>query len=83
MTYEIGAKVLGNWQIIKEIGHGAFGHVYEIQTTEFGITVRSALKVIQIPTSEREVEEVLSDGMDEHSVTQYFHGIVEIGRAHV
>ena len=77
MTYEIGAKVLGNWQIIKEIGHGAFGHVYEIQKTEFGITVRSALKVIQIPTSEREVEEVLSDGMDEHSVTPYFHGIVE------
>ena len=43
---KIGTKVFGNWQIIKEIGHGAYGHVYEIQKTEFGITF---LQTVQMP----------------------------------
>ena len=76
MVYEMGTNVFGNWQIIKEIGHGAYGHVYEIRKTEFGVTARSALKLIQIPTSDKEIKEALSDGMEEVSVSRYFREIV-------
>ena len=77
MAYEIGSKVFGNWEIVREIGHGAYGRVYEIEKTEYGVTARSAMKVIRIPTSEKEVQEAFSEGMDEESVRRYFQGFVD------
>ena len=77
MTYEIGTKVFGDWEIIREIGHGAYGCVYEIRKTDFGVTARSAMKLIRIPSSDKEVKEALSEGMDEESVSKYFRGFVE------
>ena len=77
MAYEIGSTVFGSWEIVREIGYGAYGHVYEIRKTEFGVTATSALKLIRIPTSEKEVKEALSDGMDPESVSAYFRGFVD------
>ena len=77
MTYQISTKVFGDWEIVREIGHGAYGHVYQIEKTEYGVTARSAMKVIRIPTSEKEVQEAFSEGMDEESVSHYFRGFVD------
>ena len=65
----------GDWNVVKEIGHGTFGRVYEIRKEEFGQTYRAALKVISIPQSPDDVEQVA--GMSDANITEYFHSIVE------
>lgn len=77
MNYTIGTVVFGDWHIVREIGEGSFGKVFEIQKTEYGVTTRSALKVIRIPKNHADVQAVLSEGMDEQSITSYFQGFVD------
>ena len=76
MQYTVGTQVFGDWTIVRAIGEGSFGTVYEIQKSDFGVTTRSALKVIRVPRSQADVKAVLSDGMDDQSVTTYFQGVV-------
>lgn len=77
MNYTIGSTVFGDWKIVRAIGEGSFGTVFEIQKTDFGITSRSALKVITVPKSQADIRMALSEGMDERSITTYFQGIVD------
>lgn len=70
-------KAFGDWQIEKSIGEGAFGKVYKITREDFGHVYDAALKVIEIPQSQSEVESIRNEGMSEESVTQYFQGMVE------
>lgn len=77
MEYTIGTKVLGGWEIAKKIGEGANGKVYQIEKTDFGLTTKSALKVVSIPTTPSDVQTAMSEGMDEQSVTEYFEGFVK------
>ncbi len=65
------------WQCVRQLGAGSFGKVYEIKREEFGKTYTAALKVITIPSNPAEVQSAFSEGMDEQSVTSYFHDIVE------
>lgn len=77
MKYTIGTKVFGDWEIKREIGAGGFGVVYEIEKNNYGILVKSALKVIRIPASKSEIKTALSEGMDERSMVSYFEGCVD------
>lgn len=77
MEYEKNTTIFGDWRIIKEIGEGSYGKVYEIHKTNFGITTRSALKVIRIPRSNADIRSALAEGMNEQSITSYFQGFVE------
>ena len=81
MEYGIGTKVFGDWQIIRELGEGASGKVYEIMKADFRLTAntapRSALKVIRVPKSASEVKAAMSEGQDEASVTAYFQEFVD------
>lgn len=70
-------KAFGDWQIEKSIGEGAFGKVYKITREDFGHVYDAALKVIEIPQSQSEVESIRNEGMSEESVTQYFQSMVE------
>ncbi len=63
--YKIGSRVFEDWEIVRVIGHGAFGYVYELQKNEYGVTARSALKVIRIPASQSELEEVLFEATED------------------
>ena len=76
-NYEKGSLVFGDWKIVEDLGSGSYGTVYKIEKTEYGITTHAALKVIRIPKNQSEVRDVLSDGMDEKSVTSYFQGMVD------
>ncbi len=76
MRYEIGTKVFGDWEIVRELGEGSYGKVFEIRKKSFDIVVSSALKVIRIPRSVSDIKNALSEGMDEKSVTTYFQGMV-------
>ncbi len=69
---------LPGWKIIRVIGKGSFGCVYEIEKEdEFGENIRSALKVISIPESSAEIEAYRDDGYDDASLTALYRSRVE------
>lgn len=73
---EIGSLWKG-WKVDKFIGEGSFGKVYRIIREEFGHTYESALKVIEIPQTQGEVETIRNEGLSDDSVTSYFQSMVE------
>ena len=77
LEYAIGSTVFDGWAITKEIGEGGFGKVYEVRNNKGNIETASALKVIRIPRSVSDVKYIRSQGMDDQSVTDYFHGFVD------
>lgn len=74
---EVLSKVWPQWKVVKELGAGSFGKVCEIERKDIGGTYKAALKVITIPKSQSEVNDVMSEGMDVNSATQYFYGVME------
>lgn len=70
-------RVWAGWQIVRLIGEGSFGKVYEIVRNNFGIEEHCALKVVTIPSSKAEVQSLRNDGMDESSTVEYYREIVE------
>ena len=62
------------WETVRLIGRGSFGAVYEIERDVFGHKEKAALKYISIPQNESDIEELLSDGYDEGSITSRFEG---------
>ena len=77
MEYTTGTVVFYDWSITRKIGQGATGHVYEIKKNGYGEEIRSALKLIQIPKSPSDVKAVMSEGMTQKDVTDYFKGFVD------
>ena len=77
MEFSMGSVVLDGWKIIRLLGEGSYGKVFEIERSEFGQTYRAALKVITVPQSSAEVRSVISEGMSVSQAEAYFHGIVE------
>ena len=75
--YRTGDIVLGNWELVRLIGQGAYGKVYEAHREDFGTTYKAAIKIMTIPQSRSEVESALAEGMDEQSATAYFRSFVE------
>ena len=75
--YVIGDIVLGNWKLIRLIGEGSFGRVYEAEREDFGRTYKAALKIITIPQNKSEISSIKADGMDQENVKAYFKSFVE------
>ena len=75
--YKQFEPVFGAWKIVKLLGEGSFGKVFEIEKEEFGAVYRSALKVITIPQSESDIRSAEADGMDEASIATYYRSFVE------
>ena len=69
------------WRIIRVIGKGSFGTVYEIEKDDvYGSGIRSALKVISIPSSSSEIVDLQNDGYSGQSITEIFQSRRRIGR---
>lgn len=77
MPTEIKQPIFGNWYIDEEIGSGSFGTVYKIKRETFGKLQYSAMKVIRIPQDKSEKIRLMSEGMDEESITGYFDQFVK------
>ena len=77
MEYTTGSVVFNDWIITREIGQGATGKVFEIEKSGYGITVKSALKVIRIPKSLSDIQAVRNEGMTMASVEDYFREFVD------
>lgn len=77
MEYTIGTAVFNDWIITREIGQGATGRVYEIEKKGYGEKIRAALKIIKIPRDPSDIKSVMSEGMTEADVTEYFKEFVD------
>ena len=59
-----------DWTIVREIGRGGFGTVYEIsRTDQFGYEEKAALKVIRIPNEAGVIDQFRMDGYDNASIS--------------
>jgi len=65
------------WETVRIIGRGSFGTVYEIRREVFGHTETAALKVISIPESAEELEELRNEGYDAASISSHYKGYLE------
>lgn len=60
------------WEVVRVLGRGGFGTVYEIQREIFGKTERAALKVLSIPENDDEIQQLRQQNYDDASITEYF-----------
>ena len=60
------------WETVRLIGRGSFGAVYEIERDVFGEKEKAALKVITIPQSSSDIDELYGEGYDDESITSTF-----------
>ena len=70
-------KVWSDWKIVKLIGEGSFGKVYEIVRNNYNIEEHSAMKVVQIPNSTAEVQSLKNEGIDQGSLREYYLSLVD------
>lgn len=61
------------WEIVKELGHGGYGKVYQAErklsgTSENHDVEQAAVKVISFPRSQDDIESDLTDGYDLESI---------------
>lgn len=74
MNQEQLNQIWPGWTLVKKLGQGSYGGVYEIQRTLPGGRVeRSALKKISIPHSQDEVDSLLAQSVSEQSISEYYH----------
>lgn len=65
------------WDVVRKIGSGSFGAVYEIERKVLDKTEKAALKVITIPQDAGDIDELYSDGYDDESITQRYKSYLE------
>lgn len=64
----------GVWNIVRQIGSGTFGDVYEVRRSDTGKNYTAAVKHISIPPKGTSIQTLLADGIvtDEASVQLYY-----------
>ena len=66
-----------DWEVVDHLGSGTFGSVYEIHRKIFSHTDKAALKVLSIPKSKSDIQELLYNGYDQKSITERFKNHLE------
>ena len=69
--------IFGSWKLVRLIGKGSFGKVFEISREEYGTTYRAALKVISVPQDEDDVKSRIAGGTDIGSISEYYESILK------
>ena len=57
-----------DWKIVKYLGGGAYGKVYEIERNISGVQEKAALKIVSRPKDESEIESYYDEGYDKASI---------------
>ena len=57
-----------DWKVVKRLGKGSYGTVYEIERTMGSHVEKAAMKVIPIPPSHQIIEDAYNEGYDDESV---------------
>ena len=66
-----------DWKIVKYLGGGAYGKVYEIERNISGLQERAALKIVSRPKDESEIEEDDKNGYDHESIVAKYTEILQ------
>ena len=69
--YKQYEPIFGVWTIVKQLGEGSFGKVFEIERKERGAHFRAALKTITVPGSENEFREYANEVGEEIAQDYY------------
>ena len=77
MDKELPVSAWPEWKIVEKIGEGSFGQVYKAQRTERGKSFYSAIKIINIPGSQSELNSVRSETGNDQAAREYFQNMVE------
>ena len=70
-------EIWPDWEVVRLIGQGSSGAVYEIERDVFGHKDKAALKVISIPQKNSDVDDLVSDGYDDASITKHFKSYLQ------
>ena len=71
---DIIQRVWSDWSIGEKLGEGSFGQVYFVQKERLGVIQKAAVKVVRIPTSDAEVEEIKAAyGLAEEQLKEFFY----------
>ncbi len=76
MANDILGDVWPEWQIVRRIGSGTFGVVYEAVRKDPFVESRAAIKVISLPQNESEIDSLRSEGMTIDTARAYLKEIV-------
>ena len=76
MSLEILQNVWPEWEVLRLLGRGSYGVVYEAARNENGLVSRSAIKIIEIPTTASEVDALQSEGLTDAQTRDYLRDIV-------
>lgn len=77
MEYDFIKDVWPEWQIVKELGEGSFGKVYEALRSDHSLETRCAIKVISIPRNSSELDSIRMEGLSLEDSITYLHGVVD------
>ena len=57
-----------DWKIVKYLGGGAYGKVYEIERNISGVREKAALKIVSRPKDANEIDDYYANGYDQESI---------------
>ena len=66
-----------DWKIVKYLGGGAYGKVYEIERNNSGIQEKAAVKIVSRPKEESELEADYQNGYDRESIAVKYTEILQ------
>ena len=66
------SKIWPKWKAVEEIGYGAFGKVYKAERVLSDKSIYSAIKVIELPNSQSEIEQLKLNGFSEEDIKKYY-----------
>lgn len=73
MNYPDISSLWPGWRIVRLIGKGSFGEVYEIERElPGGGKEQAAIKIISIPKNKNDIDEMISDGYSNASIVQRY-----------
>ena len=73
MAQEFDHIILPGWEVVRKLGEGSFGGVYEIRRTlPDGTIERAALKKLTVPKDQTEITELYAQSYDSESITAHF-----------
>ena len=66
-----------DWKIVKYLGSGAYGKVYEIEKNVSGVQEKAALKIVSRPEYESEIDDYYSDGFDQDFIIALYENEIQ------
>lgn len=72
-----GKEVWPEWQLVRKLGQGSFGTVYEAVRKDHQVESRAAIKVISVPQNLSELDSLRAEGFTDANSRTYLEGIVD------